>query len=222
MATRRVFLGVGHGGNDPGAVANGLREKDLNLIMALKCREVLVAAGIEVGISRLKDENDTLAEEIKEANAFKPDLAVDIHNNAGGGDGFEAYIQTNTYKARSNAAARAMESRVKAIGQNSRGIKTKLNGSGHDWFGWLRQVNCPAVLVEGCFLDSKDREIADTVAEQEAFGVAYAKGILDYFGIEVAENDLYRVQVGAFKTKANAEALLKKLKEAGFDGYITK
>ena len=83
MATRRVFIGVGHGGIDGGAVANGLREKDLNLIMALKCREVLVSAGIEVGISRVKDENDTLAEEIREANAFKPDLAVDIHNNAG-------------------------------------------------------------------------------------------------------------------------------------------
>lgn len=222
MATRRVFIGVGHGGSDPGAVANGLREKDLNLIMALKCREVLVAAGIEVGISRVKDENDTLAEEIREANAFKPDLAVDIHNNAGGGDGFEAYVQTNSYKARSNAAALAMEARIKAIGQNSRGIKTKLNGSGNDWFGWLRQVQCPAVLVEGCFVDSKDKEIADTVAEQEAFGVAYAKGILDYFGIEVAENDFYRVQVGAFKSKANAEALLKALRAAGFDGYITK
>jgi hypothetical protein len=31
---------------------------------------------------------------------------------------------------------------------------------------------------------------------------------------------LYRVQVGAYSVKANAEAMLKKLKEAGFEGFI--
>ena len=31
----KVFIGVGHGGADPGAVANGFKEKDLNLVIAL-------------------------------------------------------------------------------------------------------------------------------------------------------------------------------------------
>ena len=34
---KKVFIGVGHGGSDPGAVANGFREKDLNLAIALAC-----------------------------------------------------------------------------------------------------------------------------------------------------------------------------------------
>lgn len=54
----KVFIGVGHGGNDNGAVANGFKEDDLNLYIALACRDELVRRGITVGISRNKDEAD--------------------------------------------------------------------------------------------------------------------------------------------------------------------
>ena len=87
----KVFIGVGHGGADNGAVANGLKEDNLNLAIALACRDELKRHGVEVGISRTKDEADSLAEEIKECNAFNPDYAVEIHNNAGGGDGVEIF-----------------------------------------------------------------------------------------------------------------------------------
>ena len=86
----KVFIGVGHGGSDPGAVSY-LVEKDVNLVEALACRDFLEAHGVQVLMSRTSDEDDSLNYEIKECNAFAPDLAVDIHNNAGGGDGFEAY-----------------------------------------------------------------------------------------------------------------------------------
>ena len=81
----KVFIGVGHGGSDPGAVSNDTKEKDLNLSIALACRDELERHGVSVKMSRTKDENDTLSDEIKECNAYSPDLAVDIHNNAGGG-----------------------------------------------------------------------------------------------------------------------------------------
>ena len=84
---KKVFIGVGHGGADNGAVANGLREDNLNLAIALACRDELTRHGVKVGMSRTKDEADPLSDEIKECNAFKPDYAVEIHNNAGGGDG---------------------------------------------------------------------------------------------------------------------------------------
>lgn len=87
----KVFIGVGHGGSDSGAVANGLKEKDLNLSIALACKAELERHGVVVGISRTKDENDSLSQEIKECNAFNPDYAVEIHNNAGGGDGVEIF-----------------------------------------------------------------------------------------------------------------------------------
>ena len=182
----KVYIGVGHGGPDPGAVDGPYRESSINLTMALAMQAELERHGVTVGISRTKEEEDRLAEEISEANAFAPDLAVEVHNNAGQGDGFEVYRQTNVYKDRSLKLAQKIEVRVKAAGQNSRGIKTKLNGSGTDYFGWLRQVKAPAVLCEGFFVDNaKDRSDFATEAAQQALGVAYAHGVLDYLGIAV-------------------------------------
>lgn len=231
MNMARVFIGVGHGGVGPGAVSGGIKESAANLQMALGLKEELERHGVTVGISRMKEENDPLQEEINEANAFRPDVAVECHNNAGGGDGWECYRQTNAYKDRSIKLAQKIEARVKATGQNSRGIKTKLNSSGTDYFGWLRQVKAPAVLCEGFFVDNaKDRADFDTAAEQRALGVAYAHGVLDYLGIAIKPTQdkpapspaMYTVQVGAFASKANADAYAKELKAKGINAFVTK
>lgn len=180
--SKKVFLGVGHGGRDPGAQANGFKEKDLNLAIALACRDELERHGVQVLMSRTKDEDDKLTDEIKECNAYKPDLCVDIHNNAGGGDGFEVYYFSKG--GTSLALAKAIEKQVIAIGQNSRGCKTKLNSWGKDWFGWIRETTAPAVLVECAFVDNKaDLQIIDAPQEQKNMGVAVAKGILSVLGI---------------------------------------
>ncbi len=195
----RVFIGVGHGGADPGAVSGGFREADINLTVALACKIELERHGLQVGISRIVEENDKLAEEIAECRAFAPDVAIEVHHNAGGGDGFEAYVQTNGFREQSAALAAAIESRVKALGQNSRGLKTRLNGMGSDYFGWLRQVDCPAVLLEGFFVDNeKDRSAFASVAQQQALGVAYAHGVLEHLGVaveapEAVREPLYRI-----------------------------
>ena len=224
----KVFLGVGHGGSDPGAVGNGLKEKDLNLAIALACNNELVRHGINVLMSRTKDENDTLNEEIKECNAFKPDLAIDIHNNAGGGDGVEAFHHHGGGKGKT-LALNVLEEIVK-IGHNSRGAKTRKNALGKDYYGFIRETSAPAVIVECAFIDNaNDIKIIDTAAEQKAMGVAIAKGILKTLGIAYVEEKpvvaetsgkIYRVQVGAYSVKANAEAMQKKLKTAGFDAII--
>ena len=179
--SKKVFLGVGHGGSDPGAVKY-LKEADVNLNMALACRDYLEANGVIVKMSRIKDENDPLNEEVKECNAFDPDLAVDIHNNAGGGDGFEAIYSINGGTGK--ILAQNIEDEVKKIGQNSRGLKTRKNSSGKDYFGFIRLTKCPAVIAEGVFVDNAaDVKIADTLAEQQEFGRAYARGILKTLGI---------------------------------------
>lgn len=151
--------------------------------MALACREYLQANGVEVRMSRVIDENDTLEEEIRECNAYAPTLAVDVHNNAGGGDGFEVFHSVKNDGSRE--LAQAIEKEVLAIGQNSRGLKTKWNSSHTaDYFGFIRSVNCKSIIVEGVFVDNRaDASQADTLEEQQAFGVAYAKGILKYLGI---------------------------------------
>lgn len=188
--SKRVFIGVGHGGSDPGA-SKYVREAWANLVIAMELKRQLQAAGLIVGISRTRDENDDINEEIREANAFKPDLAVEVHNNAGGGNGWECYVQTNQYAAQSRACAQAIEAEVKALGQQSRGLKTNS-------FGWTRLVKCPAVLTEGFFVDNRtDAVDFDTEAELQALGRAYARGVLKYLGISATVKEPEKPAAGS-------------------------
>lgn len=218
---KKVFIGVGHGGSDPGAVANGFNEADLNLSIALACHAELTRHGVTVQMSRTKDEDDKLSEEIRECNAFDPDLALDIHNNAGGGDGAEVY---HSYKGGTGKIlAQNVLDEITAIGQNSRGLKTRKNSSGKDYYGFIRSTNAPAVIVECAFVDTKDVKIIDIAEEQAAMGVAIAKGVLKTLGVayEAPAEKVYRVQVGAYYKRENAVAMLERLKTAGFtDAYI--
>ena len=230
---KKVFIGVGHGGSDPGAVSGKFKESALNLSIALATKKELERHGVSVGISRTKEEEDRLAEEIRECQAFGPDVAIEVHNNAGGGDGFEVYIQTGANALKSKKLATAIEKRVKATGQNSRGLKTKLNASKTDYFGWLRQLACPAVLLEGFFVDGlKDRLDYDTDAELEELGVAYAHGVLDFLGIAVkatsagnstttTDDGLYYVQTFT-GSKAGAERNAAEIRAAGFSAIVKR
>ena len=225
---RKVFLSAGHGGSDPGAVSAGLRESDVNLNTLLACKEVLEAHGVIVIASRTTDENDPVSEEVVEANASGAEIAVSFHANAGGGDGFEVYYYSSS--SQSLRLAQLCEKYAKELGQNSRGCKTG------DKLKFVRSTTMVAVLTESFFVDNaNDRTIGDTVAEQRAFGVAYAKAILEYLGIAYnsnagastpattpsdsansqAEKKLYRVrktwadaksQIGAFAVLDNAKA----------------
>ena len=217
----KVFIGVGHGGSDPGAVSNNTKEKDLNLSIALACRDMLERHGVSVKMSRTKDKNDTLSDEIKECNAYSPDLAIDIHNNAGGGDGAEAFYHYGGGVSKTLAENVLFE--IVKIGQNSRGAKIRKNANGKDYYGFIRQTSCPAVIIECAFIDNAtDLKILASEGERIKMGQAIAKGILKTLGIEIQAKagTIYRVQVGAYMVKANAEAMQKKLKEAGFSSYI--
>ena len=179
---RKVFIGVGHGGSDSGACANGLRESDVNLEMALAMKAELERYGVTVGISRTRDENDRLAEEIRECNAFSPELAVEVHNNAGGGDGFECFVNGRDRTARQLAERIEAEVKKKS-GRIPGGVKVSTG------LGWVNKVKAPAVLCEGFFLDSEDRKVADTAEKQRRFGQAYARGVLGQLGITVKEQE---------------------------------
>lgn len=223
----KVFIGVGHGGTDSGAVGNGgAKEKDLNLSIAKACGAVLERHDVKVQLSRTKDEADPVAQEVRECNNFAPDLAVDIHNNAGGGDGAE------TFHSRVGGASKTLAenilTEITKLGQKSRGAKTRLNASGSDYYAFIRDTKAPAVIVECAFVDSDDIALVDTEPERVKVGDAIARGILKTLGIAykaektpAEASKLYRVQVGAYHDKKNAEATVTRLRAAGFDAIIT-
>ena len=212
----KVFLSAGHGGTDPGAVAYGLKEKDINLNIMLACNDVLVRHGITTILSRVKDENDPVTQEVQEANSAKADIAVSFHTNAGGGYGSESLYYGASSKGK--RLSELCEKYVQTIGQNSRGVKKRND------LHFLKGTSMPAVLCECAFIDNdKDNNIIDTLQEQQKFGVAYAKAILEYLGVVYKDelNRTYVVQVGTYTSKTNAENTLKKAKSSGFsDAFI--
>lgn len=207
----KIFLSAGHGGNDPGAVANGLKEKNVNLQTMLACRDVLLAHGHEVVCSRVTDENDPVQSEVREANASNADVAISFHANAGRGDGFEVFYWPTSLSGK--RLALLCEKHVKQMGQNSRGCKT------NDLM-FTRATTMVAVLVETAFLDHPvDHKTIDTLSEQKAFGVAYAKAILEYLGTPYKGEKTYSVTVKNLN-KSKADALVTTLKKQGYKPVI--
>ena len=199
-----VFIGVGHGGSDPGAVAFGMKEKDINLRISKACRYTLERHGVTVICSRHKDENDPVQDEVKEANASKAVIAWSIHTNAGKGDGSESYYKPGNAQAKKLATL--CEKHTKAIGQNSRGVKTKN-------LMFTRETKMPSVLSECAFIDHDiDNNIIDTEAELNKFGVAYAKAILEYLGITYKTEKEQKAEAEKAKSKATTVKVGSKVK----------
>lgn len=80
---RKVVIDPGHGGKDPGAIGrSGLREKDVNLSIALRLARLLRERKIEVALTRKSDIFVPLDKRVKMSNKEKPDLFISIHTNS--------------------------------------------------------------------------------------------------------------------------------------------
>ena len=85
------------------------------------------------------------------------------------------------------------------------------------------ETSAPAVIVECAFVDNaSDLKILATESQRKSMGEAIAKGILKTLGVAIQGERLYRVQVGAYLLKSNAEDMQKKIKAVGFDAFIVK
>jgi len=77
-----VVLDAGHGGHDPGAMANGVREKDINLNAVTQLGRILQSYGVDVRYSRTTDVYLKLAQRTAFANSSKANVFVSLHCNA--------------------------------------------------------------------------------------------------------------------------------------------
>src|SRR5699024_1725811 len=177
----KVFIDAGHGGSDVGAVANGLREKDLTLKIAKKIRNRLNKySGVSVKMSRTSDSYPSLSRRANMANSWGADLFVSIHINAGGGVGYEDYIHsTLSSNSRAGKVQRSINNEViKATGWRNRGRK-KAN------FAVVIQTKMPAILTENGFIDTKsdaDKLKSNSFLNKIADG--HAKGIAKHFSLK--------------------------------------
>ncbi|WAA11804.1 N-acetylmuramoyl-L-alanine amidase [Fervidibacillus halotolerans] len=224
----KIFIDPGHGGTDPGAVGNGLLEKNLNLKIARKISQMLVNEyeGVSVRMSRTGDQTVSLSERTNNANSWNADFYLSIHINAGGGTGFESYVYTTVPTRTKNLQKVIHEEVLKQVDFRNRGMK-QAN------FHVLRETKMDALLTENGFIDrSKDANLLknDTFLEKIARG--HVNGLVKAFQLKKKQTPLppsdgeapqwYKVQIGAFRIKKNAEALAERAKKAGFDVFIVK
>lgn len=182
----KVCLDPGHGGYDPGAVGNGLQEKDITLDVCLKLKPMLEYNGISVIMTRDGDYapghlegnlNGELQARVNIAEQGNVDLFVSVHVNSGGGTGEEVLVAGVGGRAEA-AANKVLPYLVQAGGWYNRGVKTQN-------VLVLKKTSMPAILTENGFIDNA----ADTAKLKDpnfrqALAIAHAKGMCDYFGIQ--------------------------------------
>ena len=242
MSKPVVLLDPGHGGYDPGASYNGLREKDLNLMLALKVADRL--DGVKVLLTRERDIYLSLADRVAISRRAEPDLFLSLHANAGGGRGFESFIYRGL-GARDPAVAMQKALHAEIMGALNR-WEIVDRGMKQAAFYVLRYNPRPAVLIESLFLDNareaglwREPPFVEALAGGVARGVQAALGVppggtaaggaresgsksaASAGGGIAPGTTLYTVQVGAFAYLENARQRLSEAQRAGFsDAYI--
>lgn len=185
--SKKVFIIPGHGGKDGGA-SRFITEKEYTLKTSLALAEFLSGYGIDYKLSRTQDIDTDMNEYIRTCNNYKPDLVISVHYNASGGQGFEVYH--SVVGGISKKLAENINAEVSKL-MKSRGVKTKLDSNGKDYFGVIRDTYDPAVLVEGGFVDNQSD--ADYIkANYKKIAKAYADGIAKTLGIStVSKTDTH-------------------------------
>lgn len=169
-----IVLDPGHGGSDYGAIRCGINEKDINLDVAKRVQAILMNKGVEVCMTRDRDEFISLeARTITTANK-DPDIFVSIHVNSCVKPEI-AGIETHYYHQESMDLAQTVHESLMSS------IRTKDRGLFKSKFYVINHTNVPAILVEIGFI-SNDEERAELVSEQrkQETAKAIADGILQY------------------------------------------
>lgn len=231
----KIALGAGHGINTPGKRClksldpKETREWWLNdRICDYIERRLKEYEGYK--LLRLDDSDDgkdniALAERVGLANDWDADFYLSVHHNAGinGGSGGGIVVYTHP-----NASTTSVEWRndlYKALIEHT-GLKgNRINAMAESNLYVLRETKMPAVLLELGFMDSKTDVpiiLTDKYAQQCADAIAEVivkRGKLT----KKAKPEtavLYRVQVGAFANRENAEKLKDELIKKGYPAYV--
>lgn len=145
-----VVIDIGHGGSDSGAVANGLKEKEVNFNQGIALYKLLEAdPNIKVYMTRESDVYPTLQFRSALANEINADLFVSIHNNSASASvsGTETLYFPSTTDTRGKAVAQLVQNAIaNNCGMINRGIKARSD------LYVLRTTNMPAILIETGFL----------------------------------------------------------------------
>jgi N-acetylmuramoyl-L-alanine amidase len=186
-----------------------------------------IAAYAEAALKRngfevITGTSTSLGARCSEADKWGADLYIPIHTNAYNGKVSGTRMFCYRLLGEGYKAAKAIYNVLAPITPGKSENITANRGLYE-----VKTPKAPTVYIEVDFHDVPD--VAKWIIENtERIGEAICKGVCNHYGVtykakETAKKEtgkLYRVQVGAYSVKANAEAMLAKLKQAGFDGFI--
>lgn len=187
-----VVIDPGHGGENLGADYNGYTEKEVNMIVAQAMYDELSKyEGVKVYMTREGDADLSLAERAEYAAGADADLLVCLHFNMSEYHtlfGSEVWISAfgEDYQ-KGYAAGAAFLEQFEQLGTYRKGIKTRLNDDGEDYYGIIRESHArgvTAVLVEHCYFDHEnDTEFYNTTEKLQHFGKLDATATAKYLGL---------------------------------------
>lgn len=184
----KILISIGHGksksgGYDSGAVGGGYHEFNLAREIGKYIKEALASYDCVADVINY-NKDMYLTDRIKYANKNDYDLAMEIHLNAGGGTGSEAYYKHGNAQGKKLAGV-VSKNIANIFGIRDRGAKIKLSSSGTDYFGFVRDVKCQSLLIETVFIDTKsDRDKVVTAEGQKKCGQAIANAVISTYGIK--------------------------------------
>ena len=218
--SKKIYLSPSSQVNNIYATGNTNEMVECNKI-AEAAKNALERCGFEV---KKAPQGQSVAKNISESNAWNSDLHIPIHTNAFNGSTLGGTLVMLYSMEDKNK--RAGEAILNAVAPISPGPDYSLRTNPS--FAELNGTKAIAVYLEIEFHDCV--EGANWIINNtNAIGEAIAQGVCDYFGVDynldenVSSYKLYRVQIGAFSVKSNAENCLQKAKSAGFtDAFITE
>lgn len=189
-----IVIDPGHGGDNLGADYNGYLEKEMNMKVAnAMCEELKKYDGITVYLTHSSaEDNMSIRERAEFAASVNADYLFCLHFNMSVDNklfGSEVWISAFGEENREGYRFGCIQmDTMKEMGLFLRGVKTKLNDDGKDYYGILRycqEFDIPAALIEHCHLDHKnDTDFCDSEADLLAFGIADATSVAKYFGLK--------------------------------------
>ena len=201
MAIKGIVIDPGHGGSDPGAVGNDIKEKDYTLAISKYMYDRFKQLGVPVSLTRTTDTTLSPSERTKKAQSFYGDgkdvLVISNHLNAGGGDGAEVI-----YALRNNSTlSKMILNELEKEGQNIRKYyQLRLpSNSSKDYYFMLRDTpNNESVIVEYGFLDSAGDDVEQIKRDYEKYAEAVVRAVANYKNIPYTSisDDIYIVQKG--------------------------
>lgn len=240
-----IVIDPGHGGENEGTLEGPAQEKKMTMVTAMAMYEELQKYdNVDVYLTHTEDISMSLADRAQYAADLNADFLFSIHYNASADHrlfGSETWISSvQPYNAYGYQFGWEQMQQMKDMGLFLRGVKTKLNDKGEDYYGIIRECterSVPSTIIEHCHVDEdRDTPYCQTEEDWKAFGRADALSVAKYFGLSstaqgvdysseagnLPEVSLQSILPATVRDKTEPDICLLSLKNADYDtGEVT-